>query len=60
MHITLCSVQQGIVASVGRSIGEITGETDVIGPIVIGLGEANGRTNLRARCGLAKRENSAP
>ena len=34
----------GSVASVGRSIGEITGESDVIGPFVIGLGEATGDT----------------
>ena len=34
----------GSVASVGRSIGEITGESDVIGPSVIGLGEATGDT----------------
>ena len=34
----------GSVVTVGRSIGEITGESDVIGPSVIGQGEPTGKT----------------
>jgi len=36
----------GSVAAVGRSIGEINGDSDVIGPPVIGLGKATGKSEV--------------